>query len=72
MGERAVQRSDGGNGLVVVRAEPCARFEEDADAPAGACLACGWLAEDHEAATGSRAVTVLHPVRGRGQERRAS
>jgi len=30
-----------------VRFEPCTAFETGPDPAAGACLACGWLEEDH-------------------------
>jgi hypothetical protein len=30
-----------------VRFEPCITFEAGPDPAVGACLACGWLEEDH-------------------------
>jgi len=30
-----------------VRFEPCTTWEAGPDVAAGACLACGWLEEDH-------------------------
>ena len=33
--------------LATVWAEPCLRFGDDTDRPVGACLACGWLMDDH-------------------------
>jgi len=34
--------------LATVWAEPCLRFGDDTDRPVGACLACGWLMDDHD------------------------
>ena len=36
-----------GDQTAEVRFEPCTAFEAGPDPAAGACLACGWLEEDH-------------------------
>jgi hypothetical protein len=41
-----------------VRFEPCTVFEPGSDPAAGACLACGWLEEDHWLAELERRATA--------------